>query len=225
MKRSQINAAIERAMEFFAQRNLLLPEFAFWSPEDWKEVGHEADEIRECRLGWDVTDFGRGDWARVGRTLFTLRNGVHNHPKYTKRYAEKFIFNPEGQAAPLHFHRSKMEDIINRGGGNVLMRLYKAGADSKPSDERFTVSISGISREVGPGEIVRIKPGESIWLPPGICHSFWGEEGTGPSVSGEVSSVCDDINDNMFIEEMVRFPGIEEDEPSRHVLCSEYSPA
>jgi hypothetical protein len=203
--------------------HLLLPEFAYWSLEDWGKVGHEADEIRECRLGWDVTDFGRADFANIGRTLFTLRNGRHNDPKYRKPYAEKFIYNPEGQKAPLHFHRSKMEDIINRGGGNVLMKLYKAGDDDYPSDESFVMSISGISRQVGPGEIVRIKPGESIALPPRICHSFWGEEGTGPSVSGEVSTVCDDLNDNFFIEDMKRFPPIDEDEPARYVLCGEYA--
>lgn len=222
MKRSEINEAIERAMEFFDGMGITLPSYAFWTPEQWGHAGPECDEIRDCMLGWDVTDFGSGDFPSIGRTLFTLRNGRHGDPRYPKVYAEKFIFNPEGQRAPLHFHVSKMEDIINRGGGNVLITLWKAGDDNLPSDHRFTLAVSGIRREVAPGETIRIEPGESICLPPGTFHQFWGEEGFGPSVSGEVSSVCDDRADNYFLEKRERFPTVDEDEPMRFVRCNEY---
>ena len=222
MKRSQINAAIETAAEFYARMSFRLPEYAFWPPSKWRELGPEIDEIRDCMLGWDVTDFGIGDFARIGRTLFTLRNGRHGDPKYPKVYAEKAIFNPEGQRAPLHFHVSKMEDIINRGGGNILITVRRAGDDNRPSDEPFSLAISGVRRDVTPGETLRIVPGESICLPPRTFHQFWGEEGTGASLSGEVSSVCDDRTDNYFLEKRERFPAIEEDEPPRRLLCSEY---
>jgi hypothetical protein len=222
MRRSDINKAIETAAEFFGRMGFLLPEYAFWAPEKWRECGPEIDEIRDCMLGWDVTDFGSGDFAHIGRTLFTLRNGRHGDPRYTKIYAEKAIYNPEGQRAPLHFHVSKMEDIINRGGGNVLITVWKAGDDNRPSDEPFVLKISGIAREVGPGETLRILPGESICLPPSTFHQFWGEEGTGPSLTGEVSSVCDDKADNYFLEKRERFPAIEEDEPARFTLVHEY---
>jgi D-lyxose ketol-isomerase len=222
MKRSQINRAIETAAEFFARMSFRLPEYAFWPPEKWRELGPEGDEIRDCMLGWDVTDFGSGDFARIGRTLFTLRNGRHGDPRYPKVYAEKAIFNPEGQRAPLHFHVSKMEDIINRGGGNILITVRGAGDDNRPSDEPFSLAISGIGRDVTPGETLRIVPGESICLPPRTYHQFWGEEGAGESLSGEVSSVCDDRTDNYFLEKRERFPAIEEDEPARFVLVSEY---
>ena len=222
MKRSEINRAIDRAGEFFGKMKIRLPSFAFWPPEKWSKLGEEADEIRDCMLGWDVTDFGSGDFARTGRTLFTLRNGRHNDPRYPKIYGEKLIFNPEGQRAPLHFHVSKMEDIINRGGGNILITLWKAGPDNQPSNEPFSLAVSGLRRDISPGETIRIEPGESICLPPRTFHQFWGEEGTGPSVSGEVSSVCDDRTDNFFLEKFERFPPIDEDEPARFVLCSEY---
>jgi len=222
MKRSEINRAIETAAEFFAMMNFRLPEYAFWPPEKWRDLGPEIDEIRDCMLGWDVTDFGSGDFERIGRTLFTLRNGRHGDPGYPKVYAEKAIFNPEGQRAPLHFHVSKMEDIINRGGGNVLITVWHAGPNNRPSDKPFSLAISGIQRDVRPGETLRIVPGESICLPPRTFHQFWGEEGTGPSLSGEVSSVCDDRTDNYFLEKRERFPAIEEDEPARFVLVSEY---
>jgi len=222
MKRSDINRAIETAAEFFARMSFRLPEYAFWPPEKWRELGPEIEEIRDCMLGWDVTDFGIGDFARIGRTLFTLRNGRHGDPKYPKVYAEKAIFNPEGQRAPLHFHVSKMEDIINRGGGNLLILVFQAGPDNRPSEEWLSLSISGIRRDVRCGQTLRIVPGESICLPPRTFHQFWGEEGTGASLSGEVSSVCDDRTDNYFLEKRERFPAIEEDEPPRRLLCSEY---
>jgi D-lyxose ketol-isomerase len=222
MKRSEINRAIETSAEFFARMSFKLPEYAFWPPEKWRDCGPEIEEIRDCMLGWDVTDFGSGDFARIGRTLFTLRNGRHGDPRYQKVYADKAIFNPEGQRAPLHFHVSKMEDIINRGGGNILIAVRRAGDDNRPSDEPFSLAISGIRRDVTPGETLRIVPGESICLPPRMFHQFWGEEGTGPSLSGEVSSVCDDRTDNYFLEKHERFPAIEEDEPPRRLLCSEY---
>jgi len=173
-------------------------------------------------LGWDVTDFGSGDFPRIGRTLFTLRNGRHGDPRYQRVYAEKIIYNPEEQRAPLHFHQSKMEDIINRGGGSVLIQLWLAGADNRPSDDRFALSVSGVRTEVRPGELVRLIPGESICLPPRTFHQFWAEKGTGPSMSGEVSSVCDDRTDNFFLETSERFPSVEEDEPPRYRLCNEY---
>ena len=222
MKRSQINAAIETAAEFFGMMNFRLPEYAFWPPEKWLTAGPEIDEIRDCMLGWDVTDFGSGGFPRIGRTLFTLRNGRHGDPRYPKVYAEKAIFNPEGQRAPLHFHVSKMEDIIVRAGGNVLITVWHAGPNNRPSDEPFSLAISGMRRDVRPGETLRIVPGESICLPPRTFHQFWGEEGTGPSLSGEVSSVCDDRRDNYFLDKHERFPAIEEDEPRRFILVSEY---
>jgi D-lyxose ketol-isomerase len=77
-------------------------------------------------LGWDVTDFGSGDFVNIGRVLFTLRNGRSNDPRYPKSYAEKLLIDPENQRAPAHFHRSKREDIICRHGGNILVQLTKA---------------------------------------------------------------------------------------------------
>jgi len=41
---------------------------------------------------------------------------------------------------------------------------------------------------------------------------------------GEVSSVNDDTCDNRFLEELPRFPAIEEDEPVRYPFFSEINP-
>ena len=173
-------------------------------------------------LGWDVTDFGSGRFEQIGRTLFTLRNGTTRQPGYTKIYAEKLLFDPEGQRAPAHFHRSKMEDICCRAGGNILVQLTGVQADDTPSDQPLFVKVDGLRTQVAPRGIIRLRPGMSVCIPPRTIHQFWGEEGSGLTVSSEVSSVCDDWSDNFFLEPAERFPKIEEDEPRRHYLCHEY---
>jgi D-lyxose ketol-isomerase len=184
-------------------------------------------------LGWDVTDFGSRDFENIGRTLFTVRNGRLNIPGYPKQYAEKWLIDPEGQRAPAHFHLSKREDIICRAGGNILVQLTKADPDGNPSNESFPVQVDGCTRKLSPGEIVRLHPGESLTIHPRTIHQFWGEEGTGWQLEGvgytlssEISSVCDDWNDNVFLVDYgVRFPEIEEDEPRTCFLCNEYPSA
>jgi len=128
MKRSEINAAIRRAEELCASLNFCLPKWAFWSPADWTKVGPEAREIKECMLGWDITDFGSGDFARVGLTLLTIRNGSPSDPKNEKTYCEKIMHVQSEQITPMHFHWSKMEDIINRGGGKRVVEVYNASS-------------------------------------------------------------------------------------------------
>ncbi|MBI5833939.1 MAG: D-lyxose/D-mannose family sugar isomerase [Armatimonadetes bacterium] len=225
LSRSVINAAIEQAKATFAQFGIALPPFAFWTPEDWATKGPECDEIRHCMLGWDVTDFGSQRFEQIGRTLFTLRNGTTRHLGYAKTYAEKLLFDPEIQRAPAHFHRSKMEDICCRAGGNMLVQLTAATPDGQPSDQPLTIKVDGVALSVRPGGIVRLRPGMSVNIPPRTIHQFWGEEGTGLTVSSEVSSVCDDWNDNAFLEPAERFPSLIEDAPRVHYLCHEYPAA
>lgn len=213
------------AIDAFRNAGISLPPFAYWTVEDWNSKGHEADEIRICALGWDVTDFGSGEFDKIGRTLFTLRNGSVREPKYSKTYAEKLILDPEGQRAPAHFHRSKCEDIINRSGGNVLVQLTKANEDNSWSDEGFMISVDGLAMQAVPGTIVRLLPGQSVCIPPRTIHQFWGEEGTGMAVSSEVSSLCDDQSDNYFMSPSIRYPSIEEDEERQFYLCNEYPSA
>ncbi len=232
LKRSIINRSIEIAMKIFSASGLHLPEFAFWSPAEWEKRGRECDEIRDCMLGWDVTDFGSGNFSEIGRTLFTLRNGRHDDPRYPKSYAEKFILDPEGQRAPAHFHRSKREDIINRGNGFIVLELTASDPEGNPTGGTLQVAVDGVSRTIDSGSRVALKPGQSICLAPRTIHQFWGEGGDGIvidgvryGVSGEVSSVCDDRTDNVFIHGASRFPGIDEDEPRRYYLCQEYPAA
>ncbi|HBP38624.1 MAG TPA: D-lyxose/D-mannose family sugar isomerase [Clostridiales bacterium] len=221
-----MNRHLRDAVAFIRSMNFCLPPFAFWSPQDWLEKGPEYDEIRDNMLGWDLTDFGSGNYLQVGLLLFTLRNGNLKNSRYIKPYAEKLMLVREGQVTPLHFHTHKMEDIINRGGGNLLVQVYNATEDG--SDFLGTpveVSIDGRTYPVEAGSLIRIKPGESIAIPAGQYHKFWGEKGYGTILLGEVSKVNDDVNDNRFHDAVGRFPAIEEDEPPLYYLCNEYPAA
>ena len=117
MKRSEINALIRKAIGFMGEHRFALPGFAYWSPQDWRMKGHRVPRDRAAQLGWDITDFGSGDFAKRSLLLFTVRNGVLGQGgKLGKSYAEKIMIVCERQETPKHFHHQKMEDIINRGG-------------------------------------------------------------------------------------------------------------
>jgi D-lyxose ketol-isomerase len=226
MKRSAINAFICEAKELFRQAGFNLPPFAFWSPDDWAKKGSEADEIRDNALGWDITDFGSGHFEASGLLLFTLRNGNYRNPtSYPKRYAEKLMIVKEGQVTPMHFHWKKREDIINRAGGNLVLELYKSTNNEELSEESFYISIDGVRKNCLSGERIILTPGESICLEPYVYHTFYGEQGKGTIIVGEVSDVNDDAKDNRFLKPAGRFPTIEEDEEPVHLLCTEYPPA
>lgn len=226
MKRSEINAILKNAKEFIDKMNFKLPPFVYFTPAEWAEKNHEYDEIRDNMLGWDVTDFGSGDFSKVGLTLVTIRNGNEKNPKYTKTYAEKLLIVNENQITPYHFHWSKMEDIINRGGGNLMIQVYNATDDDKFDLENpVTLHIDGREYQVAPGSVVKLTPGESIAIQQRMYHKFWGEEGHGMVLVGEVSKVNDDTADNRFYEPAGRFPTIEEDEAPLYLLCNEYPAA
>jgi D-lyxose ketol-isomerase len=223
LKRSEINQIIKDSINLLDEYKIKLPPFGYWSPKDWESKGTEYDEIRENNLGWDITDYGAGDFGNKGLVLFTVRNGNQELKKYKKTYAEKIMIVGENQVTPYHYHWHKMEDIINRGGGNLMIRLYNSNEDgSELLDTPVIVNSDGRQYEVPAGSIVRLTPGESITLYTGQYHSFWGEEGCGPVIVGEVSQVNDDASDNRFFEEVGRFPTIEEDVEPEYYLCNEY---
>jgi D-lyxose ketol-isomerase len=220
MKRSEINALIRDSVAFFSEMNFKLPPWAFRSPEDWKGTYVSCSEIVDNMLGWDLTDFGSGDFHERGLILFTIRNG--NVKKDNKNYAEKIMIVEELQETPTHFHWSKMEDIINRGGGNLVIELWNSGTDETITDGIVTVKVDGIKRRVPAGGKVILTPGESICLEQRLYHRFYGEPGKGKVLVGEVSAVNDDTSDNRFVETIGRFPGIEEDDKPLYLLVSDY---
>jgi len=223
MKRSEINAIIRDIEAFLLRLNVCLPPFASWSVPQWRQKGPEVREIVDRQLGWDITDFGSGRFRTCGLVLFTLRNGTVADLKTGggKLYAEKILIADVGQVTPMHFHWSKTEDIINRGGGDLALRLYQSTADEQLADREVTVSLDGVVRRVPAGGMVTLRPGESITLPARLYHTFWG---VGQRVLvGEVSTVNDDRVDNRFFEPVGRFPTIDEDEEPLHLLTADYA--
>ena len=172
MYRSQINRAINEAIEFFRSRNFPLPPFAFWSPADWKSKRMMCKEIFAARLGWDVTDFGSGNFDKIGRIIFTLRNGKKGSSKYPKSYAQKLMYLKEGQKSAIHFHQIKMEDAINVGGGIIIYRFWKQDRNAGLSDANLTVSVDGRKVALKAGQRLSLSPGESVCTVPGMYHQF-----------------------------------------------------
>ena len=249
MKRSEINAIIRDAKKLLAAHNFLLPPFAEFTPDEWKEKNHEYDEIRKNCLGWDITDFGSGDYKKCGLFLFTLRNGNAHNPDDHKVYAEKIMIVDENQTTPYHYHWYKQEDIINRGGGNLMIKVYAADENDNFSMDDVEIQVDGRHYSVPAGSVIRLTPGMSMTNTKKLYHAFWGEEGHGKVLVGEVSQCNDDSADNRFFEpvdrcpyisaiseadtsdkvrffdSVGRFPAIEEDEAPIHLLCNEYPEA
>lgn len=223
MRRSQINSALIWVRELIKKHNISLPSYAYWTMNEWKENKGLTDTIRRVMLGWDITDYGLDDFEKVGGVLYTLRNGDSKDSSAGVPYAEKIIILKDGQKLPMHFHFYKTEDIINRAGGVIAVKLYNA-MDDYGIDYNSPVEVycDGIKKTVKPGETVYITPGNSITLTPFMYHSFWAAKGEGDLICGEVSSVNDDKTDNFFFEKLPRFGEIEEDAPPLLPLCNEY---
>jgi D-lyxose ketol-isomerase len=224
MKRSEINKEICKAEKFFASFQFKLPKFAYWTPEEMKarRYAPEFREIFDCNLGWDITDFGKGDFDKEGILLFTIRNGLNGSLLYRKPYAEKIMISRSNQVTLMHCHVRKREDIINRGGGRLVFELFNRKADTAEIDDTpVTVSRDGELVTINAGEKLFLEPGESILLERNIFHKFYAEEGSDVLI-GEVSSVNDDHNDNVFYGVQERFPEIIEDEVPYRYLVSDY---
>lgn len=224
MKRSEINAAVRYAIQTLEDNNIRLPSFAYWTMDEW--AGHRAETagLMDITLGWDITDFGSGDFDRTGSVLFTVRNGSLTDPGAGTPYAEKYILqrHETEQEIPFHYHGTKTEDIINRGGGILALELYNHTPDGGlDRDNAISVKMDGIIKSLPAGSIVEVEKGNSITLTPGLYHRFWAKKGAGDLVVGEVSSINDDATDNVFLN-AIRFSVIEEDEPAAVPLVNEY---
>lgn len=220
MRRSEINAILRDAEKFLKSRQFYLPEWATWDLQDWRSNKDKVGYIVERMLGWDITDFGSGDFLKRGLSLFTMRNGKYGADK--KPYAEKIMIVEENQETPFHFHWSKMEDIINRGGGNLVIEVYNADEHEQFADSPVHIRVDGIEHIVEPGGKIILHPGQSVCQDQFLYHRFYGEPGHGKVMVGEVSQCNDDNIDNRFYEAVGRFPDIDEDEEPLYLLCSDY---
>jgi D-lyxose ketol-isomerase len=224
MKRSEVNEIIRESDKFIRSFGYVMPPFAYWSPEELKaRTATDSRAILQARLGWDITDYGQGKFDELGLFLFTTRNGNQEDLKKGggMLYAEKIMISREKQLSPMHRHIVKAEDIINRGGGTLVLELFNSHPDGSV-DEKTDVEVATDGRIVrqNAGAHLKLQPGESVTLLPGNWHAFWGEGGD--VLIGEVSTVNDDLTDNIFREPIGRFSSIDEDEAPLHLLVSDY---
>lgn len=223
MKRSRVNEIIRESEAFIRSHGFVLPPFADWTPDEFKARRDEAKAIIDARCGWDITDYGKGDYDRMGLFLFTLRNGrlADLQRGGGMCYAEKLLISKDDQLSPHHTHVIKAEDIINRGGGTLVVELFGSDEEGMFSETHGgQVFCDGLAVPYGPGQRLRLSPGESVTLLPGDWHAFWAEGGT--VLIGEVSTVNDDETDNVFRDPIGRFSDIEEDEEPLRLLVSDY---
>jgi D-lyxose ketol-isomerase len=222
MKRSRINEIMAAADDMIRRHGFVLPPFAYWSPEDFR-LNAPGTRVVEARMGWDITDYGQGRFDELGLFLFTLRNGRLSDLQGGRgmAYAEKLLISRQDQLSPMHTHIIKAEDIINRGGATLVIHLCGSDDHGQYAEDRGGVVLcDGVPRPYGPGEKLRLAPGESVTLMPGDWHAFWGEGGD--VLIGEVSTVNDDLTDNIFVDPIGRFAEVEEDVAPTHLLVSDY---
>ncbi len=222
MKRSRINEIMTEADAMIRSHGFALPPFAYWTPDEFRGR-KDARRIVDARMGWDITDYGQNRFNELGLFLFTLRNGSLADLERGRGmvYAEKLLISRRDQVSPCHTHVIKSEDIINRGGATLAIELYGSDGDGNFAGDRGGVVLcDGIERSYGPGDVLTFAPGESVTLMPGDWHAFWGEGGD--VLIGEVSTVNDDLTDNIFRDPIGRFAEIEEDELPKHLLVSDY---
>ena len=167
MKRSEINNAIREAIALLDKNKFKLPRFAYWTMDEWQEHANDIDILRQVGLGWDITDFGSGDFDKIGAVLFTIRNGKPGCDGIGSPYAEKILVFKDGQRLPIHYHAIKTEDIINRGEGTMEMFFYKRGEDGSIDTQSGVEYFSdGIKYLAKAGEPVYITTGNSVRLDP-----------------------------------------------------------
>ena len=212
---------IDDAILFIEKKGFYLPRFAYWSLDDWKQNQAQVAPIFEAQQGWDVTDMGENDFDHLGLVLFTLRNTTSDpNGKALRTYAEKIMVIRKGQSIPLHYHRIKVEDIINRGGGDFKIELHNSSENGGLAGGMQTLLLDGLWKDIPAGSVINIAPGESITIPQNCFHRFWAEDED--VLMGEVSTANDDYTDNFFLKEYARFPSIEEDEAPKYLLVNDY---
>jgi len=220
MKRSTINRLEREALELFAEHRFSLPLLARWTAADWRARPDAAAWCLAHQMGWDVTDFGSGRFEQRGLVVFCVRNG-RQRVAGEKPYAEKLLVVREDQETPFHSHKVKMEDIIVRGGGNLMMELHNPDPAGGLAATPVQVMVDGVEHRLAAGEPIKLLPGQSATITRRLWHRFYGEAGGGTVFAGEVSQVNDDFTDNFFLETLGRFAYIYEDEPKLYPLWNE----
>lgn len=217
MKRSKINNIIKEAIVYLNTQKFYLPEWAYWTFDEWKKHALQCKNIFNANLGWDVFS-GADDFYKIGAVLFTIRNGesVEQRP-----YCEKIIVLEEGQELPYHYHKDKTEDIICRSEGDLGFQISMADSQGKLKEDSIEIEVDGIYKTLGFQEELILRKGQSLTLYPLMYHRFYAKKNK--ILVGEVSKINDDNSDNFFLDDIKRFPVVEEDEDIVYPLVNDYA--
>lgn len=221
MKRSLVNEILREGDAFIRSFGYVMPPFAYLSVDEMQN--RDTSVFQQRGMGWDITDYGQEKFDELGLFLFTVRNGVQADLAAGSGmlYAEKIMISRLNQLSPMHRHNLKAEDIINRGGGDLVLELFAPADDlSIDRDSDITVPVDGQMVTLPAGGRLKLDPGQSVTLLPGVWHAFWAEKAD--VLIGEVSTVNDDNTDNVFEMDIGRFANIQEDEAPLHLLVSDY---
>ena len=132
MKRSEINKGIKDMEQLIMEHKFEIPPFTKWTAGEWSDKGHEYDEIRDNKLGWDITDFGLGKFSQTGFSLLTIRNGNLNMDQYKKTYITVYNGSEDGR-------------ILDT---DVTVRM----------DGKLSIVSAGTKVKLSPGESITITP-------------------------------------------------------------------
>ena len=126
MKRSQINAILAESERFIRAHGYVLPPFAALSPAEMRARRAELSGMIDARLGWDITDYGKGDFARTGLFLFTARNGRAADLAGGRGmlYAEKIMISRRDQLA------SRSSVAVIPSSGRIAARNPSASSEA-----------------------------------------------------------------------------------------------
>lgn len=237
MKRSEINAAIERAINNAKQLGVALPKWASWTPD---QFGPNADGMRHQALGWVVVDFGKGDFANCGLVVLSLcaplvdaSGEPFNSPQTVSGrqypatgFARKLLFVQAGQTEPHHFHRQKSRKEVHvMAGSPVTFELAWAENDTTLSDRDVDVMVDGFWHHMPAGGKITVNPGETITLPGELSHIISVPTGGADTIMVETCTANNNNTDNIFPFMTPTSNPVQEDAEVRYQLLTEHKAA
>ena len=132
MKRSRVNEIIREADAFIRSFGYVMPPFAYWTPDELQGAPAAPASSTPGSAGTSPTT------ARATSTSSACSCSpcATAAPPISPRgsgmlYAEKIMISRKDQLSPMHRHDVKAEDIINRGGGTLVLELFSRDADGR----------------------------------------------------------------------------------------------
>ena len=158
MKRSEINRLIEDALKFFQEMHFKLPPLGYLDTGAMEQAGGIVRGSGNESVGMGPHGF----WYRefqCGRVA-AFHPSKRESATRPEALCGKNHDRPGGTGDPHAFSTGpKMEDIINRGGGNLMIQLYPSDREGGFAKKSFQVSLDGLKRELKPRRLGQVAAG------------------------------------------------------------------